>query len=154
MKEDIILFNTIANALLKKEVEEPVVDYIPVNELDQAVDISLSKNPISEEEFSEIVKDLVLKTPKTSSQMFFNQLFCGRKGKAVLGDLLAVLLNNSMYTFKVAGPQVGVEKEIINQICKIVGYDSKKAGGTLPSGGSMSNMMAMVMARDAYDLNI
>ena len=86
--------------------------------------------------------------------MFFNQLFGGRKSKAVLGDLLAVLLNNSMYTYKVAGPQVGVEKEIINQICNLVGYDADKAGGTLPSGGSMSNLMAMIMARDAYDLGI
>ena len=110
MKEDIELFNIITEALLKEEVEKPVVDYIPSNELDQSIDVSLSENPINKEEFSEIVKDLVLKTPKTSSKMFFNQLFGGRKSKAVLGDLLAVLLNNSMYTYKVAGPQVGVEK--------------------------------------------
>jgi sulfinoalanine decarboxylase/sulfinoalanine decarboxylase/aspartate 1-decarboxylase len=154
MKEDINLFNIIADALLKEEIDKPVVDYIPVSKLDQAVDISLSNNPINKEEFEEIVKDLILKTPKTSSRMFFNQLFGGRKSKAVLGDLLAVLLNNSMYTYKVAGPQVGVEKEIINQICNIVGYDAKKSGGTLPSGGSMSNLMAMIMARDAYDLDI
>lgn len=154
MKEDIELFNTIAEALLKEEIDKPVADYIPFGGLDNSVDISLSKDPINKEEFEEIVKDLILKTPKTSSRMFFNQLFGGRKSKAVLGDLLAVLLNNSMYTYKVAGPQVGVEKEIINQICNIVGYDAKKSGGTLPSGGSMSNLMAMVMARDAYDLDI
>ena len=46
------------------------------------------------------------------------------------------------------------KKEIINQVCEIVGYDTDRAGGTIPSGGSMSNMMAMIMARDAYDLNI
>ena len=154
MKEDIKLFNVITEALLKEEIEEPVVDYIPVNELDQSVDISLSKNPINKDEFEEILKDLVLQTPKTSSRMFFNQLFGGRKSKAVLGDLLAVLLNNSMYTYKVAGPQVGVEKEIINQICEIIGYDTQKADGTMPSGGSMSNLMAMNMARDNYDLDI
>ena len=82
MKEDIKLFNVIADALLKDEIEKPVTDYIPVNELDQTVDISLSQNPIGEEEFSKILKDLVLKTPKTSSRMFFNQLFGGRKSKA------------------------------------------------------------------------
>ncbi len=154
MKEDIKLFNIIAEALLKEEIDKPVADYIPASQLDHSVDISLSKNPISKDEFSEVLKELVLETPKTSSRMFFNQLFGGRKSKAVLGDLLAVLLNNSMYTYKVAGPQVGVEKEIIDQICNIVGYDAKKSGGTLPSGGSMSNLMAMIMARDAYDLDI
>jgi glutamate/tyrosine decarboxylase-like PLP-dependent enzyme len=61
------------------------------------------------------------------------------------------LLNNSMYTYKVAGAQIGVEKEIINQLCGILGYDPHKAGGTLAPGGSMCNFMAMIMARDAFE---
>jgi len=116
MKEDIELFNIVANELLQDEMEHPVSDFIEIENLDRSVDISLSENPIGKEEFLNAIKDLVLKTPKTSSKMFFNQLFGGRKSKAVLGDLLAVLLNNSMYTYKVAGVQIGVEKEIIKQI--------------------------------------
>ena len=48
--------------------------------------------------------------------MFFNQLFGGRHSKAVLGDLLAVMLNNSMATYKISGPLVAVEKEILSQV--------------------------------------
>ena len=67
-----------------------------------------------------VLKDLVLKTPKTASNRFFNQLWGGRNSKAVLGDLLAVMLNTSMYTYKISGPQIGVEKEIIEQILHLM----------------------------------
>ena len=73
--------------------------------------------------------------------------------KAVLGDLLAVILNTSMYTYKISGPQIGIEKEIISQICKLIGYGND-SGGTFPTGGSMGNFMALVMARDKKDLAI
>ena len=47
-------------------------------------------------------------------------MFGGRHSKAILGDLLAVMLNNSMATYKIAGPQVAVEKEIIKQVNKLL----------------------------------
>jgi sulfinoalanine decarboxylase/sulfinoalanine decarboxylase/aspartate 1-decarboxylase len=57
-----------------------------------------------------------------------------------------------MYTYKVAGPQVGIEQEIIRQSCNIIGYGDQ-SNGTFPTGGSMSNYMALIMARDAKDPN-
>lgn len=149
MQQDLDIFNHLAEKLLEAEKKEPVVKPIPAEELYQSLDISLSNNPLNETEFKEILEKLVLNTPRTSTKLFFNQLFGGRNPKATLGDLLAVLLNNSMYTYKVAGPQVGIEKEIIKKVCELVGFDSSNSDGTFPTGGSMSNYMAMVMARDA-----
>ncbi len=103
--------------------------------------------------FKKVLKDVLIATPKTATNLFFNQLFGGRQSKAVLGDLLAVLLNNSMYTYKVAGPQVGIEQEIIRQSCNMIGYGSQ-SNGTFPTGGSMSNYMALIMARDAKDPSV
>ena len=154
MKEDIELFNIIAKAFLEEEIDQPVSEYVDPERLKHSVDVSLSENPVEKEAFLPILKNLVLRTPKTASKMFFNQLYGGRKSKAVLGDLLAVLLNNSMYTYKVAGVQVGVEKELISQVAGLVSFDAEKAGGTFASGGSMTNLMAMLMARDAFDDSI
>ncbi len=80
--------------------------------------------------------------------LFFNQLFGGRNDKAILGDLLAVILNNSMYTYKAAGPMIGVEKMVLREVCDIIGWD-ENAGGTFASGGSMTNFMGLLMARDS-----
>ncbi|PKP51231.1 MAG: cysteine synthase [Bacteroidetes bacterium HGW-Bacteroidetes-12] len=153
MQEDLKTFIEIANKLFEDEQHNPVVFPINPNELSQHIDLTLNDNPIAYNEFLETLTKLVLQTPKTSSKLFFNQLFGGRQSKAVLGDLLSILLNNSMYTYKVAGPQIGVEKEIINKICNIVGYEDG-SGGTFTVGGSMSNFMGMLMARDAANLKI
>jgi len=149
-RTDLKTFNRLVEALLKDEEENPVSAKIEPSELLNHLDLSLTDNPISEEEFERVVRELILATPKTATNLFFNQLFGGRRGKAVLGDLLAVVLNNSMYTYKVAGPQVGVEREIIRRICDLIGYGANSAG-TFPAGGSMSNYMGLIMARDAKD---
>ena len=138
--------------MLEDEEKNPVSRPISPAALPEQLDLSLGGEPALAEDFKHKLSQLVLHTPKTATRLFFNQLFGGRQPKAVLGDLLAVMLNNSMYTYKVAGPQVGVEREIIAQICRLVGYGAG-SGGTLPTGGSMSNFMALLMARDVADIN-
>lgn len=152
LSNDLILFNELVEVLLNEEENHPVAKRIDSNILYEAIDLSLNKSAMVDESFKKVLKDVLISTPKTATNLFFNQLFGGRQSKAVLGDLLAVLLNNSMYTYKVAGPQVGIEQEIIRQSCDLIGYGAQ-SNGTFPTGGSMSNYMALIMARDAKDPN-
>ncbi|MEL6863287.1 MAG: aminotransferase class V-fold PLP-dependent enzyme [Bacteroidota bacterium] len=152
-REDLALFNELVEYLLQEEQNQPVAKPIPPQQLYEKLDLSLSSKGIDTEGLSAALKDLLRYTPKTASKLFFNQLFGGRNSRAVLGDLLVVLLNNSMYTYKVAGPMVGVEKIIIHQLNQMLGYPNT-AGGTIATGGSMTNYMAMLMARDTFDPNI
>lgn len=153
IERELETFIKMAKILVEDEQANPVSELIPSEELFEKMDLSLGEKPLDEEQFQASLQELVLKTPKTASKNFFNQLFGGRQSKAVLGDLLAVMLNNSMYTYKVGGPQIGVEKEIIKQICDRVGY-SEKGGGTFAAGGSMCNYMGLVMGRDYFDARI
>ena len=150
INSDLGLFNELVEVLLNEEKKHPVADRIEANALYDSIDLSLNDGAMVDQEFKQVLKDVLISTPKTATKLFFNQLFGGRQSKAVLGDLLAVMLNNSMYTYKVAGPQVGIEQEIIRQSCELIGYGSQ-SNGTFPTGGSMSNYMALVMARDAKD---
>ncbi len=152
-QQDLALFNTIVEELLNEEEKNPVAPLIKAEELYDKLDFKLSNEPCIHEEFTKSLKELVLKTPKTATNRFFNQLWGGRNSKALLGDLLAVMLNTSMYTYKISGPQIGIEKEIIHQVCKLIGYGNE-SGGTFPTGGSMANFMSLVMARDKMDLTI
>jgi len=152
ISNDLVLFNELVEVLINEEENHPVADRIDPDKLYDTVDLSLNPSAIIDDEFKKVLKDVLVSTPKTATSLFFNQLFGGRQSKAVLGDLLAVMLNNSMYTYKVAGPQVGIEQEIIRQSCDLIGYGDQ-SNGTFPTGGSMSNYMALVMARDAKDPN-
>ncbi len=148
MKNVLDLFQKITNDLLQDEKENPVAEHIPSSELFDTLDLSLKADPLNEDEFEKVVKELVFASPRTATNGFFNQLFGGRNDKAILGELLSVILNNSMYTYKAAGPQIGVEKVILREVCDMIGWD-KNSDGTLAPGGSMTNFMSMLMARDA-----
>jgi sulfinoalanine decarboxylase len=150
IKNDLALFNELVEVLINEEAENPVAERIASSELYNAIDLSLNDVAMIDDDFKSLLQAVLVSTPKTATNLFFNQLFGGRQSKAVLGDLLAVMLNNSMYTYKVAGPQVGIEQEIIRQSCKLIGYGAK-SNGTFPTGGSMSNYMGLIMGRDAKD---
>jgi sulfinoalanine decarboxylase len=150
LSSDLALFNELTEMLINEEAKHPVADRIDSDTLYDAIDLSLNEAPMVDDAFKSVLKEVLISTPKTATNLFFNQLFGGRQSKAILGDLLAVMLNNSMYTYKVAGPQVGIEQEIIRQSCDLVGYGDQ-SNGTFPTGGSMSNYMALIMARDAKD---
>ncbi len=153
MKEDLKIFNQIVETLLADEKTYPVATIIDPNKMYEQLDLTLQDAPMVDQQFKETLEKLVLHTPKTATNLFFNQLFGGRNSKAVLGELLSVMLNNSMYTYKVAGPQVGVEKAVLKKIIEIIDY-GHLADGTFAAGGSMTNLMAMIMARDKFNLDI
>ena len=150
LKNALSIFNELSEVLATEEKERPVASRIDADVLYNTLDLSLNEEGLSDEKLKEVLGEVIASTPKTATNLFFNQLFGGRQSKAMLGDLLAVLLNNSMYTYKVAGPQVGIEQQIIRQSCDMIGY-GKNSNGTFPTGGSMSNYMGLIMGRDAAD---
>ena len=153
MKDSLDTFNRIAAALLDAEREHGVAEYVPADTLDERLDLALPDDGLSAAELERRLTELVLVTPRTATPEFFNQLFGGRQGPAVLGDMLAVMLNNSMATYKAAGPMIGVEKTIIRKVCDLIGWD-EASGGTFGPGGSLTNFMGMLMARDAKDASV
>ncbi|MGC1473666.1 MAG: aminotransferase class V-fold PLP-dependent enzyme [Psychroserpens sp.] len=150
MINDLELFNELVEYLISEEKNNPVAKVISTDALYDKIDLELKNEAAIDTDFKNALKSIIKSTPKTASTSFYNQLFGGRIDRAVLGDLLAVMLNNSMYTYKVAGPQVGIEKIILKRVCDMIGYP-KIADGTFAPGGSMSNYMAVLMARDRYN---
>ena len=148
MKDSLDTFNRIAAALLDAEARQGVAEFVPSDTLDARLDLALPDEGLSPEAVEAALTDLVLVTPRTATSSFFNQLYGGRQSEAVMGDLLSVMLNTSMATYKASGPQIGVEKTIIRKVCDLIGLDAR-SGGTFGPGGSMTNFMGLLMARDA-----
>lgn len=153
MNNTLAQFADLANTMIAEEAQKPMAQHIPTDELFSTLDLSLADEAMDEAAFIASFKELVLSTPKTATKAFFNQLFGGRNEKAILGELFAVLLNNSMYTYKAAGPQIGVEKVVLEKVNEIIGW-GPQSGGTFAPGGSMSNYMALLMARDVINKDI
>ncbi|MGB0907878.1 MAG: pyridoxal phosphate-dependent decarboxylase family protein [Maricaulaceae bacterium] len=150
MKQSLEIFNRLVQELLADEAQNPVAEHIPSSRVYERLDLKLQREGISAAELETSLKDLIFTSPRTATTGFFNQLFGGRQDKAILGDLFSVVLNNSMATYKAAGPQVAVEKIVLREICDIIGW-GEEAGGAMAPGGSMTNFMGMLMARDAFN---
>lgn len=142
----------IAEVLINEELENPVLKYHSKEEYQALVDLSLTKKGCSESVFFELLEKISLLTPRTNSRAFFNQLFAGRSAPSLSAELLTTVLNTTMHTYKVAGIQVLVEKEIVQQMLRKVGYQNGE--GTMNPGGSLSNMMSMMIARNEQVENI
>lgn len=119
---------------------------VAADELRARLDLELSDLGMPLDAMLDAVREVLEHTPSTASPRFFNQLFAGRDNIAVLGDALAAVLNNSMYTYKVGGPQVLIELTLLRRMGLLMGYEN--ADGVFTPGGSLSNLCAMLMARD------
>ncbi|RKZ14340.1 hypothetical protein DRQ53_11770 [bacterium] len=131
---------------LEREREEPVATWSSPEALKQRIPLELPVDGVDDETLFERLDAIVAATPRTTTRRFYNQLFSGRDDFGSVGEILAVFLNSSMYTFKAAGPQALIERELITHMGRRIGY--AQAEGTLVPGGSMANLMAMLLARN------
>ena len=136
----------LATSFFKEEKAHPVLQYASPQELRDTIDLSIPKEGKDFGRVMERLRLVILATPKTSSNRFFNQLFGGRISAATVADMLTSVINNSMYTYKVAGIQVLIELEVLRRFCDIIGFPEGE--GTFAPGGSISNLVAMIVARN------
>jgi len=131
---------------LELESREGMAHYRSADDLLSEIDLSIRKEGVDDAALFESLRDVSRRSPRTGSNRFFNQLFGGRDAPAIAGDLLATVLNNSMYTYKAAGVNALIERELIDRMCGFVGFDNGE--GVFAPGGSMSNLQAMIVARN------
>lgn len=74
-------------------------------------------------------------------------LHCPPLAVAVAADLAAAALNPSLDSWDQAPAGTALEPEVIAALADLVGYPSS-AGGVITSGGTESNLMGMLLARD------
>ena len=131
---------------LNSEKTQPASPYKSPKEMGDTVDLGLRSEGLSEDEVFALLGQVGEHTTKTSGNRFFNQLFGGRIDVATVADMLVSLMNTSMYTYKAAGINILIEQEVIDRMCQFVGFPEGE--GIFTPGGSLSNMMAMTMARN------
>ncbi len=132
-------------AHFEREEIEPVAPFRSPAELEAVLELRPPEAGVDDDELFRRLEAVVAATPRTTTRRFFNQLFSGRDEFGYLAEMLAVFLNTSMYTFKAAGPQVMIERRLTEALAARVGYP--RGEGTFAPGGSLSNLAAMLLAR-------
>ena len=115
----------------------------------ECIPLAIQDDPLPQDELLAILRAVVTRTPKTANRIFFNQLFGGKEDLAVIADMMVARMNNSMYTYKVAGPHVLIEQELLRKACEVIGFSDGE--GAFCPGGSLGNLVAMILARNVCD---
>lgn len=131
---------------LQRDRERPMQPLRTADELLAALPIPLDGEARAWPEVFELLREVLAATPSTSSRRFFNQLFGGRDGVAVLAEIGTVLANSPMHTWKASGVQVLIERAVLRRMGALAGMPA--GDGMIAAGGSLSNLGAMIMARN------
>jgi len=123
-----------------------VSNYLTPKELKKAFDFSIKREGAKFNDLLSDIEEYLHHAVKTRSSNFFNQLFGGNNIPALMGDILTSITNTSMYTYEVAPLATIMELELVQKMCKKIGY--KSGEGTFVTGGSNTNLMAMLCARN------
>ncbi len=135
----------VASAQIATEHELTSRDRDP-EELYDELGIALSEEGVSFDEVVDRLRAILAATPSAAGRRFLNQLFGGRDEIASLAEMLTPLVNTSMYTYKVAGPQVLLEREVLARMGAKIGLADGE--GILCPGGSLATLTAMLIARN------
>lgn len=80
-------------------------------------------------------------------------LHCPPLAVAVAADTIVAALNQSLDSWDQAPAASSIEEQVIAAMAELVGYDPATAGGVITSGGTESNLMGVLLARDASRRN-
>jgi glutamate/tyrosine decarboxylase-like PLP-dependent enzyme len=107
---------------------------------------------VSEKVLIEELKVILDHSVKTIHPLFLNQLFGGFDEAAWAGEIASSLLNPTMATFEIAPVLTVIEKRVVSELLDRMGID--RGEGIMVTGGSNSNLLAMLCARTEYSPSI
>lgn len=112
----------------------------------------ITSEGVSSEKLLAELKTILNQSVKTIHPLFLNQLFGGLDEAAWAGEVASALLNPTMATFEVAPVLSVIEKRVVNELLDMLGFE--RGEGIMVTGGSNSNLLAMLCARTEYSPSI
>lgn len=97
----------------------------------------------------EVLEHVMNRSLNISHPHAMAHLHCPPLLPAVCADLIVSALNQSMDSWDQSPAATVVETEVVNWLCRMYQLP-ETAGGTFTSGGTQSNFMGLLLARDQY----
>lgn len=97
------------------------------------------------EDLFEDLRQVLDASVRTTHPRFANQLFVGSDLPGIIGDWITALLDTTMATYEMSPVATVMERDLIQKMCEIAGFEGGE--GIFTAGGSISNLMAVLTAR-------
>ncbi len=109
----------------------------------------LPNTAASSDEIANILRGVVANSIATAHSNTIAHLHCPPLIAALAAEVVITALNQSMDSFDQAPIATVIEQKLVRWLCAEAGL-STTADGTFTTGGSQSNYMALLLARDAF----
>ncbi|HVS20254.1 MAG TPA: aminotransferase class V-fold PLP-dependent enzyme, partial [Pyrinomonadaceae bacterium] len=107
----------------------------------------------AEEILDQFSRDVVPHAMQVPSPRYFGQFNPTPLAIGVWADALCSALNQNAGAWRNGPTSALLETQVLRWLCELIGY-GQQAFGTLASGGSEANLIALKCARDSVDANI
>ncbi len=142
------VFLTLKKYILENETTEIVTSHPHVDELKKIIP-ELTKKGASLDEIHSELEVILSQSVRTIHPLFLNQLFGGFDVTAWTGEITSSLLNPTMATFEISPVLTLIEKRVVKELLTLMGFESGE--GIMTTGGSNSNLLALLAARSHYN---
>jgi len=130
-----------------RDSETPVIDYKSPVDLQAELNLNIPEVGRSNSGIIDEINSYLKHAVKTSNPAYLNQLFGGFGFPGFVGEIITALTNTSMYTYEVAPVATLLEKALLEKMISFTEWGS--GDGIFTSGGSNSNLYAMILARNS-----
>ncbi|CAO3688914.1 unnamed protein product [Umbelopsis ramanniana] len=127
--------------------EASVVEFYPPEKLEKLVDFSLPENAGGVEGAFKSIKETLKYSVNGWNPRFMDKLYAGTNPIGVISELLIATLNSNVHVYHVSPVLTMMEIHVTRAVGQLLGMGAN-AGGLLCPGGSASNQLAMVTARN------
>jgi glutamate/tyrosine decarboxylase-like PLP-dependent enzyme len=145
------VFLTLKKYLQETGTDDLVVEHHTLHQLKSLVP-DLQRKSISTDEMLSELQNILRLSVNTGHPLFMNQLQGGFNVMAWIGEVVSSLLNPTMATFEIAPLLTIIEKRLVSELLKIIGF--AQGEGIMVTGGSNSNLVALLCARTDYNPSI
>lgn len=102
------------------------------------------------ERLSEILSMIQDNSISTNSPFFMNQLFSGIHPQALLAEEVIARTKTTMATQEASPIFSRIEREVVQQLCALLGWKAPHLDGVAVPGGSAANFMALQLAKHKH----
>ena len=128
--------------------ELPVRTWRTPAELAEILKVSVDDSGVDTDELISTIDTYLSECVRTQHPHFLQPLWGGLSEAGLAGEIATVLSNTSIYTWEIAPAATLIELEMVATLGRMAGWEH--TDGTFTSGGSNSNMLALLLARDRY----
>ncbi|KAF9427687.1 hypothetical protein BGZ94_004397 [Podila epigama] len=132
-----------------RQPEGLLVDYKEPEELEKIMDFSLPENGVGVDGIFPTITQTLRYSVNTFSPRFMDKLYAGSNPIGVMSELLLSGLNGNSHVYHVSPVFTMMEIHVTRAVARLFGFKGEFAGGLSCPGGSASNQLAMVTARNS-----